>query len=401
MYWCSCYVLLYAFLDTKLIKKMDESEITEGLQLEFNYRQDQIMWKECGNKFNSRMYEPSISYIRLCQTMRRRKEIDLFDCKGILIRRWDVPFSTNLKVIDGRMYEDKLDISTFFWDEMFGLYYYFEKKYGYGDFDRNDIGRDFFWFGTEDGTDSDNEEFERDRPYFYIGEVCSCKFIEQWLEHRYYNNEESLDDIRMEDIQDVGQTLPRMVWVHYPFGRGPIDELFESRYFPLIPLFVVSLVEKYGKEESEDIIRRTLNYKRANGKTFWKGQLDKYTLSDMPNVEVTRDRLKHLLDCFNSNGLNILRKDDVKDQCLGTPDLHETLGFRNFDSVNLLVDRFGFDIMAYDGAIIDEARRPWAYKRYPAVISNVKTIYELVRKHLPSFVDTRNQISRKRKYGNR
>ena len=44
-------------------------EITEGLQLEFNYRQDQIMWKECTNHFNSRKYEP----------MRRRKKIDLFD----------------------------------------------------------------------------------------------------------------------------------------------------------------------------------------------------------------------------------------------------------------------------------------------------------------------------------
>jgi hypothetical protein len=192
-----------------------------------------------------------------------------------------------------------------------------------------------------------------------------------------------------------------MIWVHYPFRCGPIDELFESRYYSLIPLFVVSLIEKYGKEESQDTIRRMLNYERCNGKTFWKEQLDNYSLSYMPNEQVTRDQLLQLLDCFNHHGLNILRKDDVKTQCLGTPDFHETLGFRNFESVNMLVGRFGFDIMAYDGAIIDKGRQPWAYKRCPALISNVKTIYELIRANVPSLVVARNQISQKRKYDKR
>jgi hypothetical protein len=109
----------------------------------------------------------------------KKEKIDLLDCEGIVIHRWDVPFSTDLKVIYGRMYEDDFDISTFFWYEMFWLYYYFNDKYGSIDFDRNDIAADFFWFGNEDDTDSDNEMFERDHPYEYIGEVCSCKFIKQ------------------------------------------------------------------------------------------------------------------------------------------------------------------------------------------------------------------------------
>jgi hypothetical protein len=370
---------------------MDESEFTEGLQRRFNERQNEIMWKECTNKFNSRMYEPSISYISLCQKMRKTKKIDLLDCKGTVIRRWDIPFSTDLKVIKGRMYENDIDISNFFWDEMFWLYCYFNEKYGSIDFDRNDIAADFFWFGNEDDTDEDNWRFERDRPYEYIGEACSCKFIERWLEYEYYENEETVDDIWREDLQDVGQILPQMIWVHYPFGRGPIDELFESRYYSLIPLFVASLIEKYGKEESEGIIRRTLNYERCNGKTFWKEHLDNYRKSYMHNEQVTRDRLLQLLDCFDSHGLNILRKDDVKTQCLGTPDFDDTLGFTNFESVNMLVGRFGFDIMAYDGDIIDKGR-PWAYERHPALISNVKTIYELIRNNVPRLVADRNQI---------
>jgi hypothetical protein len=132
----------------------------------------------------------------------------------------------------------------------------------------------------------------------------------------------------------------------------------------LIPLFVKSLIDKYRREESEDMIRNTLNYERCNGNAFWKEQLCNYIVLYEPD---------DLLDCFNIYGLNIiLTKDDVKAQCLGTPDYYDKdVGFKNFEAVIMLVGRFGFDIMTYDGAIIVKSHAAWVYKHCPSLISDV------------------------------
>jgi hypothetical protein len=104
-----------------------------------------------------------------------------------------------------------LVISTFFWDEIYGLYVYFNEKYGLSDFDCNDIG-DFVSFGNKDDTDSDNERNERDHPYGYIGEFCACKAIKDWLVYEINKNKETVDKILREDIQHVGEILLCMIW---------------------------------------------------------------------------------------------------------------------------------------------------------------------------------------------
>jgi hypothetical protein len=54
---------------------MDESEVREHFEREWNKRQNNIMWKECSDAMNSRIYELLISYLSLCQTMRKKKLI--------------------------------------------------------------------------------------------------------------------------------------------------------------------------------------------------------------------------------------------------------------------------------------------------------------------------------------
>ncbi len=156
------------------------------------------------------------------------------------------------------------------------------------------------------------------------------------------------------------------------------------------------------------MIRDTLNHWRNDSQyfSFWKHQLRNYSLSDELNVQFTRPQLLELLECFKENGLNILTKDDVKSQYLASPRYEEGVGFRHFEAVNMLVRRFGLDIMAYDGRLIREG---WRGERDPAVISDIDITYEIVRENLPSLVAarnvpslvaSRNLTSRKRKYDN-
>jgi hypothetical protein len=145
-------------------------------------------------------YESTISYVRLCQTMRQKKQIDLLDLNGNVVCPWNHEISNNLKVSNGRMYEDGLDISTFFWNEIYWLYYYFNDKYGLGtNFDCNDIG-DFISFCNNDNTVSKKEMYESTRPYCYIGELCSCQFISEWLVRDIWGKRTRVDEIRWADI---------------------------------------------------------------------------------------------------------------------------------------------------------------------------------------------------------
>jgi hypothetical protein len=147
-----------------------------------------------------------------------------------------------------------------------------------------------------------------------------------------------------------------MIWDRTRHGHTPIDMLFGSKYFPLIPLFVKLLIDKYGKKKIEFMIRDTLNHWKNDWQyfSFWKHQLHNYSLSDEYNVQVTRRQLLELLECFKEYGLNILRKGDVKSQYLASPHYKEGVGFRNFEAVIMLVHRFVFDIMAYKGPLIRE-----------------------------------------------
>jgi hypothetical protein len=348
-------------------------------------------------------YEPSISYVLLSQAMRQNKEIDLLGSDYQVVRPWHYPVSTNLKVSQGRMYNsDGEDCTHHFWNEIYWLYVYFNQEYGFSDFDRYYIG-DFITFGYNDNTYSENNTYESTRPYDYIGEFCSCPFISEWVVRNIKNMMEHVDEIRWADLRYVGTILPGMVWDRHKYGYGPIDILFGSKYFSLIPIFVERLIDKYGKKKSENMIRETLNHIRSGSKphsSFWKEQLRNYSLTDEYNVQVTRPQLLDLLKCFKEYGLNILRKGDVESQCLASPIYIDNVGFKDFEAAIMLVGRFGFDIMAYRGESVRS--KGWGYETRPPLISNVKNIYELVRANVPSLLTDRNQIpnqiSRKRKH---
>ena len=101
-------------------------------------------------------YEPSISYVLLSQAMRQNKQINLLGSDYKVVRPWDCPVSRNLKIYDGRMYTgDGRDVSHFFWDEIYWLFFYFNQTYGLSDFDRYNI-RDFITFGYNDNTCLEN-----------------------------------------------------------------------------------------------------------------------------------------------------------------------------------------------------------------------------------------------------
>ena len=348
-------------------------------------------------------YEPSISYVLLSQAMRQNKQINLLGSDYKVIRPWDCRVSRNLKIYDGRMYTgDGRDVSHFFWDEIYWLFFYFNQTYGLSDFDRYDI-RDFITFGYNDNTYEENRTYESTRPYNYIGEFCSCQFIGEWIVRNIKNKREHMDEIRWADLRFVGTILPGMIWDRDKHGSGPIDILFGSKYFDLIPIFVRCLIDKYGKEKSENIIRDTLNHIRSGSEansSFWKQQLRNYSLSDEYNVQVTRPQLLHLLKCFDEYGLNILRKGDVESQCLASPVYIDNIGYRDFEAVIMLVGRFGFDIMTYKGEEF-LSKSGWGYEIHPPISSNINNVYELVRASVPRLVDDTIQISRKRKHGNR
>jgi hypothetical protein len=116
--------------------------------------------------------------------MRKEKKIDLLDSDNYIVCDWNAPLSTDLKVVEGKMFEGNIDISCFFWDEIYWLYHYFNTQYEnkyvpYEDSDKDSY--DFISFRTYTERDYEYKIDLDKHPYGYSGKFCRGNFIAYWI----------------------------------------------------------------------------------------------------------------------------------------------------------------------------------------------------------------------------
>ncbi len=322
-----------------------------------------------------RVYESSTLYVTLAQTLRRLNRVDLQNQKGEIVRYWDCPLSTDLIVSNGRMYDESLDITSFFWDEIYWLNYYFYDKYtvGISPFKRRCNYQDFIRFFTTDDHDSNN-----------IHELCSCKYIYDWLVMNNYDIKCCRDDAEdwLRDMKEVGTILPLMIWDRDgSWHDEPIHTLYHSKcHFEMIEVFVKSLFDGHGKNICEGLVRYTFNnMNEERNQTFWQDILSLHTFTTVHDEPVL-PRFSKLLKTFDMYGLNILTKVDVEIQRLtiyASQCTWEWACSKEVEVVNELVNRFGFELLAYPG--VTDTLTPKL--RFP-LLSNFDMTYEVIRANI-------------------
>jgi hypothetical protein len=217
-----------------------------------------------------------------------------------------------------------MDISRFFWEELYWLYCYFNRQYNdendkneYGTFNGSEDEYDIFDASEEQSYDFitfvDHED-EID-PYArhprYIAKPFKCNFIHCWIKYKLKREiNADVDTTLMMDIKHVGEMLPTIMWK----ADGLILPLFGTKYYHLIEGSIQSLVNTYTKERVEYLICGTVNdpfTEQFSPNTFWQQQFRNCS-NDVHNVEGTRNQLLDLLDIFKWHGLNILTLEQVR-----------------------------------------------------------------------------------------
>lgn len=349
--------------------------------------------------------ESSTNLIRLSQIMRKEKRIDLLDSNNHIVRYWDDPLSTDLKVVKGKMFEDDIDISRFFWDEIYWLYRYFYCQYEDENksFDGSEEqSYDFISFRTYTDFDYQDEIDPYLRAPNYIGKYFTCDFIHYWIMIKLQiDPNEDVDNTLMSDLQHIGQILPTITWN----AGGLIIPLFGSKYFHLIEGSIQSLVDTYKKEDVEMLISYTTNYPitREFGPhtTFWQHQFRNFSMplswDDLHNVKATRKQLLELLNIFKQFGLNILTLEQVRNQCLACNACPRNVHYQNVKGTEILVQKFGFEILAFPGDYENKSLPGWELVRELPLISNINYTYEVLRANA-DLIQTTKKNAQKRKF---
>jgi hypothetical protein len=359
------------------------------------------------------MNESTTNLIRLCQRMRKEKKEDLTDSNSNIVRYWDEPFSTDLHVVNGRMYDGDTDISRIFWDEVYWLYSYFNTQYYNDEDDDNEYSTyndsedeyDHFDGTTLQSFDFitflyDNNRIDYMIPFerraLHISRHFKCDLIYNWLKFqlkKYVNGD--VDSTFMMDIKHVGEMLPTITWK----ADGLILPLFGTKYHDLIEGSIQSLVDTYVKERVEYLISCTLNTECSeefSPNTFWQQQFRNVS-NDEQNQFGTRNQLLELLDIFKKYGLNILTLEVVKKQSLACNACPRSVTFERVQGTRILIERFGFEVLAFPGDYEDKRQKIWDWERYPPLISDMHITYEVLRANL-DFIVSKQSYGRKRKY---
>ncbi len=352
------------------------------------------------------MHESTTNLIRLSQRMRKEKRIDLLDSNnGDIIQGWNAPFSTDLKVREGIMFNGDINISFLFWEELYWLYYYFNTQYKYvynddeydtfdGSEDEydNSVGSeeqfsDFISFITNTHLDYEDEIDPYVRHPNYIAKNFQCNFIYRWIMFKLeIDLNADVDNTLMMDLKYVGEILPTITWK----AGGLIVPLFGTQYYDLIEGSIQSLVSTYENECVEDLIVNTIDHtstRQFNRNTFWQHQFRKCS-NDVGNVEVTKSQLLNLLECFKRYGLNVLTLEQVREQSLACHACPRSVTFERIQGVRILIEMFGFEVLAFPGDYQNKSLPMWDWERYPPLISSLHITYVVLRSNV-DFIEKR------------
>jgi hypothetical protein len=302
------------------------------------------------------------------------------------------------------MFNGDMDISRFFWDELYWLHDYFNKQYKdkedkdkYDTFDGSEEqSYDFISFITNTYLDHEDEI----DPYVchpdYKAKHFQCNFIYIWIKFKLeIDINTDVDNTLMMDLKYAGEILPTITWK----AGGLILPLFGTKYYDLIEGSIQSLVNTYTKEHVENLISNTVNHpftRQFSPNTFWQQQFRNCS-NDVHNVQVTRNQLLDLLDCFKQYGLNILTLEQVQEQCLACNAHPRSVIFERVQGTRILIERFGFKVLAFPGDYQDKTLYIWDWECYPPLISNIHITYEVLHANV-DFIVRRQSYVQKRKY---